>query len=69
MNLDDEDAHVGVVDALNTMSDSHDEFAFLAHGVDKFHRVLSLVVRLAELTRRSVQSTAETISLSIIFQH
>ena len=45
------------------MSDSHDEFTFLTHGVDEFHRVLALVVSLAVLTRRPVQSTAETIPL------
>lgn len=67
VNLDDENAHVGVVDALDAMSDSHDEFAFLAHSVNEFHWVLALVVGLAKLACSRVQSTTETVSLFIIF--
>lgn len=61
--LDDGDTHVGIVDALDAVTHSHDQLALLAHTVDKFHRMLSDVVSLAELTSGSVQRSTKSITL------
>ena len=45
------------------MTDAHNQFAFLTHGIDKFHRMLTSIIRLAELAGGSVQSSAKTIAL------
>ena len=52
------------------MADAHNQFALLAHSVDKLHRMLAGVVSLAELAGGSVQSSTETITLEMnCFQH
>ncbi len=64
--LDDGDTHVGIVDALDAVTHSHDQLALLAHTVDEFHRMLSDVVSFAELTSGSVQRSAKSITLKDI---
>lgn len=51
---------------FHSVPDSHDEFMFLPHFVDKFHRQQALVVRLAKLLRGAVQRASEPIALKEI---
>lgn len=61
--LDDLHSHIGIVDRLDAMANTQDEFTLLAHLVDKLHGVQVGVVGLRELSSRTVQSSTETITL------
>lgn len=48
---------------LDSVSNTHDEFSFLSHFVDEFHRNHAGVVGSTELLSSVIQGTAESVTL------
>ena len=61
--LNYDDTHIGIVDALNTMTYAHNELPLLPHSVHKLHRMHSGVIGLTELACCCIQRSSKTISL------